>query len=105
MGLVRLEDRAVAEIFKAPWAGETDWRVCGAYLLPPTYFDAVAGTTPAASGEIEVEDVVTRLMSEGASFRAVPYAGWRRNINTPRDLAAVEARIAGRVVPSDWSSA
>lgn len=94
MGLVRVEERRVTEIFKAPWAGETDWRVCGAYLLPPEFFDALAATPPAASGELELEDVVTRLLTGGAAFQAIPYAGWRRNINTPADLDAVEERIA-----------
>jgi len=28
------------------------------------------------------------------TFRAIPYGGWRRNINTPEDLAAVEERVA-----------
>ena len=97
MGLVRLSDGSITEIFKAPWAGETEWRVCGAYLFPESYFTAAADTPPAGSGEYELEDVVTRLLADGASFSAIPYGGWRRNINTPADLAAVEQRIAGEI--------
>jgi glucose-1-phosphate thymidylyltransferase len=97
MGLVRLSEGRITEIFKAPWAGETDWRVCGAYLFPESYFTAAAGTPPADSGEYELEDVVTRLLGDGASFSAIPYGGWRRNINAAGDLAAVERRIAGRI--------
>ena len=93
MGLVRLSDRRVEEIFKAPWAGETDWKVAGAYLLPPAFFEALADTPPSVSGELELEDVVTRLIAGGSVFTAIPYAGWRRNINTPRDLEAVERRL------------
>jgi len=95
MGLVRVLDRRVTEIFKAPWAGETEWRVCGAYLFPESFSPALAATPAAASGEYELEDVVTRLMDSGITFRAIPYHGWRRNINTPDDLAAVEERLAG----------
>ena len=94
MGLVTVSDHRVSEIFKAPWAGETDWRVCGAYLFPESYFAAAADTPPAESGERELEDVVTRLIATGVTFRAIPYGGWRRNINTPEDLAAVEERVA-----------
>jgi dTDP-glucose pyrophosphorylase len=95
MGLVRVADRRVVEIFKKPWGGETDWRVSGAYLLPPAFFEALGDTRPAASGGLELEDVVSRLMGQGATFQAIPYAGWRRNINTPADLKAVVDRITG----------
>jgi len=94
MGLVTVSDHRVTEIFKAPWSGETDWRVCGAYLFPDSYFAAAADTPRAESGERELEDVVTRLIATGVTFRAISYAGWRRNINTPEDLTAVEERIA-----------
>jgi glucose-1-phosphate thymidylyltransferase len=96
MGLVRLTEGRIAEIFKAKWTGDTDWRVCGAYLFPESYFAAAASTPPSDSGEHELEDVVTRLMKDGTSFSAIRYGGWRRNINTPDDLAAVERRIAAR---------
>ena len=95
MGLVRVLDRRVAEIFKAPWAGETEWRVCGAYLFPESFFAALGETPRADSGEYEMEDVVTRMMTAGTTFGAIPYHGWRRNINTPDDLTAVETRLAG----------
>jgi len=95
MGLVRVLDRRVTEIFKAPWAGETEWRVCGAYLFPESFFAALDETPRADTGEYELEDVVTRMMAAGTTFGAIPYHGWRRNINTPDDLAAVEIRLAG----------
>lgn len=95
MGLVRVLDHRVTEICKAPWAGQTAWRVCGAYLLPESYFAALTETPRAQSGEYELEDVVSQLMAAGVTFGAIPYTGWRRNINTPADLAAVEERLAG----------
>lgn len=94
MGLVTLVDDRIVRIFKAPWAGDTEWRVCGAYLFPESFFDVAAETPPAASGEYELEDVVSRFLDAGATFAAIPFSGWRRNINTPEDLAAVELRIA-----------
>lgn len=94
MGLVRVVDRRVTRIFKAPWAGETDWRVAGAFLFGASFFETLAATPPATNGEVELEDVMTRLIAAGESIEAIPYAGWRRNINTPADLAAVTDRIA-----------
>lgn len=93
MGLVAVVGRRVSRIFKDVWRGQTEWRVCGAFLFPQRFFE-VAGRTPASSsGEYELEDVVTRLMAEGASFAAIEYRGWRRNINTPADLEAVRLRL------------
>jgi len=94
MGLVTLVDDRIGRIFKAPWAGGTDWRVCGAFLFPESFFAVAAKTPRAESGEYELEDVVSRFIAAGAMFTAIPYGGWRRNINTPQDLAAVEAWIA-----------
>lgn len=94
MGLVEVAHGRVERIFKSPWTGQTDWRVCGAYLFPRSFFDVVADIAPADSGEIELEDAVTRLILGGAGFAAVPYGGWRRNINTPADLEAVRRRLA-----------
>jgi dTDP-glucose pyrophosphorylase len=94
MGLVTLIDDRIVRIYKAPWAGDAEWRVCGAFLFPESFFDVAAETTRAASGEYELEDVVSRFIDTGARFTAIPFSGWRRNINTPEDLAAVELRIA-----------
>lgn len=94
MGLVRLTEGRVSEILKAPWNEATEWRVCGAYLFPESFFVVASDTPPADSGEQELEDVVTGLIARGARFAAIRYEGWRRNINTPEDLAAVEQRIS-----------
>lgn len=94
MGLVETSHGRVRRIFKAVWTGQTEWRVCGAFLLPSAFFGALVGTGPASSGEVELEDVVTRLIREGAEFAAIRYGGWRRNINTPEDLDEVRQRLA-----------
>ena len=93
MGLVTVSGNRITRIFKATWSGETEWRVCGSFLLPESFFEEAARTPPGPSGEYELEDVVTRLMAQGADFDAIPYRGWRRNINTPGDLAAVTRRL------------
>lgn len=100
MGLVTLEGNRIGRIFKAPWDGEAEWRVCGAFLFPDSFFAVAAEMPRAESGEYELEDVVSRLIAAGATFNAIRYEGWRRNINTPEDLAAVEERIAGGLTSS-----
>lgn len=94
MGLVETRDGGVRRVFKATWTGQTEWRVAGAFLFPGSFREALAEVSPAGSDELELEDVVTRLMEGGATFAAIPYRGWRRNINTPEDLEEVRARLA-----------
>jgi len=94
MGLVTLVGNRIGRIFKAPWDGEAEWRVCGAFLFPDSFFAVAAEMPRAESGEYELEDVVSRLIAAGATFNAIRYEGWRRNVNTPEDLAAIEERIA-----------
>jgi len=94
MGLVEAPQGRIERIFKAPWSGQLKWRVCGAYLMPHAYFQALRSTEPGGSGELELEGVVTILEAEGLSFAAIPYGGWRKNINTPADLDEVRRRIA-----------
>ena len=96
MGLVEVSGGEVRRIFKAPWTGQTAGRVSGAFLFPESFREALAEVSPAGAGELELEDVVTRLLERGATFAAIPYRGWRRNINTPEDLDRVRARFAGR---------
>jgi dTDP-glucose pyrophosphorylase len=95
MGLVETSGGFVRRIYKSSWTGQTEWRVSGAFLFPESFGAALADLSPSGSGELELEDVATRLMGGGATFAAVPYGGWRRNINTPGDLAAVRGRLAG----------
>lgn len=97
MGLVEVEEGRVTGIGKGRWDGRALWSVAGAMILPPGFFPALDRVTPAGSGEYELEDVVSRLLAEGLEFRAVRYAGWRRNVNTLVDVEAVRERLAGDV--------
>jgi glucose-1-phosphate thymidylyltransferase len=101
MGLVAVDGTRVSRIFKDVWTGQTKWRVCGAFLLPHAFFDEAARTPVSSSGEYELEDVVMRLIERGASFEAIPYRGWRRNINTPADLGAVRSRLMAQTGEGD----
>lgn len=97
IGLVRAPGGRVTEIRKEVHRGEEALRVAGAAVLPPSAFrvlaEARAEVLAAGAGEVELEAAVTRLLAEGLSFAAIPFSGWRRNINTPQDLEAVEMRI------------
>jgi glucose-1-phosphate thymidylyltransferase len=96
MGLVEASAGVVTRILKAPYAGQTDQRVSGAMILPPSFFDALDGIPPAAGGEYELEDAVAELMRRGVGFAPIEYRGWRRNVNTPGDLEVVRRRVAQR---------
>jgi glucose-1-phosphate thymidylyltransferase len=95
MGLVELAGESVTRIFKAPYTGQASWRVCGMMMLPEQFFAALGDVEPAESGEYELEEVVTLLIEGGTEFRAIRYAGWRRNVNTPADLDEVRRRVVG----------
>ena len=94
MGLVRVRGKRVVEIFKAPFKGQAEWRVCGLTVLPQSAFDVPLGASAPGSGEYEIEDWIMLLIRQGLEFLAIGYAGWRRNINTPADLRAVKQRLS-----------
>jgi glucose-1-phosphate thymidylyltransferase len=64
----------------------------GCFAFTPAIFDACDALDPAHTGELELSDAVARLARAGR-VETVRLRGWRRNINTPRDRAATEARL------------
>jgi dTDP-glucose pyrophosphorylase len=64
----------------------------GAFVFSPAVFDACAAVGPGDTGEVELSDAIARLARAGR-VEAVRLRGWRRNVNTPRDRAAAEARL------------
>lgn len=100
MGLVWLEGDRVVKISKQRFTGQAQQRVCGLMILPERAIRTISQIRPDRGHELELEDVVTRLLNEGAEFLAVPYRGWRRNINTMEDLEEVRARIHRTEPPS-----
>jgi dTDP-glucose pyrophosphorylase len=96
-GFVVVRDHEVGTIWKgAPPPGDRAVRrVAGMLILPHAAFRASRGLAPGqVTGELEVEDVVSRLLAEGYRFLALPYNGWRRNINTRKDARRVKAHLA-----------
>ena len=93
MGLLEIGGGEVARLWKGTPRGETV-RIAGAFILPPTFFGAHERLASETEPEYEIEDVIDRLIRGGQRFAAVPYGGWRRNINTPRDVALVKRELA-----------
>ena len=66
----------------------------GCFAFSPAVLDACRAVGRADTGERELADAVSRLAREGR-VETVRLRGWRRNVNTPRDRATVEARLLG----------
>jgi glucose-1-phosphate thymidylyltransferase len=64
----------------------------GSFAFRPTVFAACRRLDRADTGEFELSDAISLLAREGR-VETVRLRGWRRNVNTPRDRAAVEARL------------
>ena len=94
VGLVWTSDDRVVGIEKALYEGQATRRVSGLVVLPETAFQIGRAISRAQAGELEIEDVIAQLIRFGADFLAIPYRGWRCNINTPEDVARVEQRLA-----------
>lgn len=94
-GVVRLQADRVTEIRKAPpgAAGRFQARVCGLAVFPATGFRWLRDVRAGDTGETEMEDAVAAMIAAGVEFLAVPYRGWRRNINLAEDLEAVRRRV------------
>ena len=96
-GVVTVTDGFVDAIVEKPANPPTTLATTGAYLLPHAAMDICHTLQPASTGETEVAQVISALLESGYRFRAVPYAGWRQNVNTVDDVALVEERLAGRL--------
>ena len=72
----------------------------GRFAFSPGVFDACRAVGRGDTGERELSDAISRLAREGR-VETVRLRGWRRNVNTPRDRAAVEARLLGGKASGD----
>lgn len=100
VGLAEVQGGFVSAIEKAAFTGQARYGVCGMAILPEVVFEAAGTLRPAPRGEVELEDIIGWLIREReARFLALPYHGWRRNINTPVDLALVRAKHASQAKP------
>jgi len=93
-GYVQTARGVVKGVFKTEAPGGANARLAGMAVLPERTLRMEA-PGPQGDEEIELEMLVAASMERGARFRAVPYAGWRRNVNRPEDLAAVRAHMGG----------
>lgn len=97
IGLVVVEEGRVRRIWKGSVReGAADARIAGAAILPGGGLPGPEEMSATGTGEVELEDIVRRLLDGGDEFVAVRYRGWRRNVNQPEDLEAVERRILAR---------
>lgn len=94
VGLVRVEDGRVVGARKAEPREGDDLGLAGMAVLPHRALEAGRRVSPSEeTGEMELEAMIAVLLEEGFRFRALPYGGWRRNVNTPADVEAVEERL------------
>jgi dTDP-glucose pyrophosphorylase len=80
----------VISIEKRPLRAWDRFRIAGAFGLPDGAFTAFDDARP-SRGEFELESVM-RLLMEQTPLAAVLYDGWRKNVNTLRDLHEVRER-------------
>ena len=96
VGLVSVEDARVVGVRKGAPREGNDVGLAGMAVLPHRALEAGRHLSPSdETGELELEAMISRLLEEGCRFRALRYDGWRRNVNTPADVAAVEERLEG----------
>ncbi len=57
----------------------------GFFVFSPRIFHACHLVTPSARGEYELTDAIDLLLAAGHPIETVSLAGWRQNINTPKD--------------------
>lgn len=65
------------------------------YVLPPETFPACEVVRPSDRGEYELPDAIDLLIHAGYAVETVPFEGWKVNVNTERDIARAERRLAG----------
>lgn len=94
MGRVHASGGRIQDLAKSPPDARYEWQVAGAMILPGEAFEVLATAEAGPTGEIEIEEAVSRLIGMGRSFAAVPYRGWRVNVNRPKDVARI---LEGRV--------
>ena len=91
------DDRAVAFAKSLPGPAVD----CGAFLVPPTIFDAHRAA--AAAGDPSLAGAVSSLAAaRGLRVVAVPPGSWWRDVDTPDDVRAVARRLRRSLIkPSD----
>lgn len=95
VGVVTTDDTGrVRDVVEKPDSPPSRLVQTGCFAFTPAVFEACRAVDVGDTGEVELSDAITRLAREGR-VETVRLRGWRRNVNTPRERAAVEARLAG----------
>lgn len=88
------DDGRVVGFVEKPAEPPSTLALAGTYVCSPHVFPACRLVTPGDRGEYELSDAFDLLLAAGRSVELVEFSGWRRNVNTPADVEAVEARLA-----------
>lgn len=91
-GVFDLEDGDVVGVAEKPVDPPSTTIPRGVWALDERVTHACALVRPGHTGEREFSDAVDRCLSAGWDVETVPLEGWCMNVNTPADLARVEAR-------------
>lgn len=102
---VLVSEGLVTRVEEKPPAPPNDLCGTGYYFFQPDVFDHIRATRPSPrSGELEITDVLQTIVDRGERLRALMFDGTYININTPDDLAAVEAAAPGGALGFQGSS-
>ena len=93
IGMVRVRGNRIVEIKKGiPEINESYLRICGLMILPEAIFELCKEVQVSGNNEFEIETAVQALVDEGAELIPLHYKGWRKNINTIKDLDDVRRK-------------
>lgn len=92
-GAVFTEKGEVTKVIEKPDSTTTNLVTTGCYLLPSEFMEVGSTISPSPRGELELADAINALIDRGCRFVPVYYEGWRRNVNSQGDIAAVEERL------------
>lgn len=97
------DDDLLRDIVEKPEPGhpllnaEPRWVSMNLWRFRDTIFDACAAISPSPRGELELADAVREAMRRGERFAVHRRAEAVYDLTHRRDIAALEARLAGRV--------
>jgi len=97
------DDDMLRDIVEKPEPGhpllnaEPRWVSMNLWRFRDTIFDACAAISPSPRGELELADAVREAMRRGERFAVHRRAEAVYDLTHRRDIAALEARLAGRV--------
>lgn len=94
-GVAVVEDGRVRRVVEKPAEPPARTALTGAFVFSPAIFDACRAVARGHTGEYELSAAIQALIARGERVDAVPFPGWRRNVNTPADVEAVERRLGG----------